>query len=92
MTRILALAAAAFALGACAHLNDPDVQLARADCKIAPLTLASSTGNKPRQVDPLEQRYAEMQLASSEYRWRSYGRNGPFNNVEDALRDCNSAR
>lgn len=92
MTRTFVLAAAALALGACAHLDDPDAKLARADCKIAPLTLASATGGKPRQVDPLEQRYAEMQLASSEYRWRSYGRNGPFNNVEDALRDCSNAR
>jgi hypothetical protein len=92
MQRFLTLAAAALVVAACATL-DSDQQLARADCKVAPLTLASSTGNRPRRVDPLEQRYAEMQLATSEYRWaRSNQALGAFNTVEEALRDCAAAR
>jgi hypothetical protein len=92
MRRTLALFAAALLAGACASL-DSDQPLARADCKVAPLTLASSTGGRPRQVDPLDQRYAEMQLAGSDYRRRQLNQPlGAFNNVEDALRDCANAR
>jgi hypothetical protein len=45
-----------------------------------------------RPIDPLDQRLAEMQLASSDYRFDQLHRRGMFNNnVEDALRDCDRA-
>ena len=67
-------------------------KVAQAECKIAPITTTSMTygSNKAKPVDRLDQRYAEMQLASSNYRFNNLRRNGPaLNNVEDALRDCN---
>jgi hypothetical protein len=40
-------------------------------------------------VSPLDQRYAEMQLASSDYRMRQLAERGMVNNnIEDALRSC----
>jgi|SRR4051812_39079083 hypothetical protein len=72
----------------CAPL-DTDTPVAAADCRIAPVTTASATGGRPRQVDPLDQRYAEMQLATSDYRMKRLQQPlGAMNNVEDALRDC----
>lgn len=90
MKRILLLAAIAITAG-CATTND-NMQLAQADCKVAPVTTASIAGGKPRRVDPLDQRWAEMQLASSDYRFRQLHRYGAFNsNIEEALRDCDRA-
>ena len=67
-----------------------DVQVAQADCKVMPATTTSVAGRKPN-VSPLEQRYAEMQLATSEYRMRQLRERGmAMNNVEDALRDCSA--
>ena len=88
--RHLLAAFAAFALAGCATLQDENaVPVARADCKVAPVTTASATGVRPRRVDPLDQRYAEMQLATSDYRMRRLQQPlGAMNNVEDALRDC----
>ena len=61
----------------------------QADCKVYPVTTASATGVRKPNVSPIEQRYAEMQLANSEYRMRNLRENGyDRNNVEDALRDC----
>ena len=55
-----------------------------------PATTTSVAGRKPN-VSPLEQRYAEMQLATSEYRMRQLRERGmAMNNVEDALRDCSA--
>ena len=86
----LAIAAALLAAG-CATTED--VQLAQADCKVMPVTTMSVTGRKPANVSPLEQRYAQMQLATSEYRMRQLRERGmDMNNVEDALRDCSTAR
>jgi hypothetical protein len=66
----------------------PDTQLAAVDCKVYPATTGSAAGRAPK-VSPIEQRYAEMQLASSDYRMRNLRRNGYLqNNVEDSLRDC----
>ena len=67
-----------------------DVQVAQAECKVLPVTTMSVTGRKPN-VSPIEQRYAEMQLATSEYRMRQMRERGmDMNNVEGALRDCSA--
>ena len=82
----LALAALLLAAGCATQ----DVQVAQADCKVMPATTTSVAGRKPN-VSPLEQRYAEMQLATSEYRMRQLRERGmAMNNVEDALRDCSA--
>lgn len=80
---VLALAAAGCA-------TSGDTQLAAADCKVVPITTASAAGRAPRNVSPIEQRYAEMQLANTEFRRRQLQERGLQGNlVEDALRDCN---
>ncbi|HUP30520.1 MAG TPA: hypothetical protein VM122_10140 [Usitatibacter sp.] len=88
MKRLFSLAAIA-ALGGCATTPD-NMQLADASCKVAPLQVGRLSGtNRPQRVDPLDQRWAEMQLASSDYRFRALARNGAYgSNVEEALRDC----
>ena len=64
-------------------------QVASAECKVQPITTASAAGVRKPQADSLEQRYAEMQLATSDYRFRNLRQQGyNMNNVEDALRDC----
>ena len=74
-------------LAACATSGEP---LAAVECKVYPITTASVAGRKPN-VDSLEQRHAEMQLAASDYRMRNLRQNGyNMNNIEDALRDCNA--
>jgi len=91
MNRITLLAIAAATAAGCAAQGD--VQVAQADCKVAPITTASIAGARPKNVDPLDQRWAEMQLASSDYRLHQLRQRGAFNNnVEDALRDCDRAR
>lgn len=66
----------------------PEARLAQADCRIAPVTTAGVAG-KPKQVDPLERRMAEMHLSSTDYRRRNLDR-GPHDGlVEKAIRDCN---
>ena len=87
---VLAIASTAVAVTGCA--TQGDVQVAQATCKVAPVTIASVAGARPRQVDPLDQRWAEMKLASSDYRFQQLHRNGPFNATEEALRDCDRAR
>jgi PBP1b-binding outer membrane lipoprotein LpoB len=83
---LLAACAAAFLLAGCA--SDPNVQVAKAECKIAPVTTASAAG-KTRPVSDIERRAAEMDLARSQYRFENLARNGMDPNlVEDALRDC----
>src|SRR4051812_49600811 len=87
----LVVATPLLALAGCATVQDP-TPLARADCRIAPITTASATGARPRRADPLDQRYAEMQLATSDYRMRRLQQPlGATSNVEDALRDCGRA-
>jgi hypothetical protein len=88
-TLTILAALSAIAVTGCAT---QDTQLAKADCKIAPLTTTSITGgvgkSKPA-ASSLDERYAEMGLATSGYRMSNLRRNGPANNnVEDALRDC----
>ena len=65
-----------------------DTRVAQAECKVYPMTTASVAGRKPN-VSPIEQRYAEMQLANSEYRQRQLRERGlDSNNIEEALRGC----
>jgi hypothetical protein len=88
MNRPLALCVLAVLAAGCATQGE---QVAQADCKIAPITTASATG-RAKPVSPLEQRYAQMQLASSDFRMRQLAERGLMNNnVEDALRECNNA-
>jgi hypothetical protein len=76
--------------GACATQGE-QVAYNSADCKVYPITTSSATGVRPPAVDSLEQRHAEMQLATSDYRFRNLRQNAyGMNNVEDALRDCNA--
>ena len=85
------LAAALFAAG-CAS-QDVQVSQAPVTCKVAPITTASATDSSAKKpVSALRQREAEMDLASSQYRMQQLNRNGIFNNnVEDALRNCDTA-
>jgi hypothetical protein len=89
MKTLLAVSALAMLAAGCA--TQPD-QVAAVDCKVAPITTYSIAG-RPRPASGIEQRYAEMQLASTEYRRSQLARNGYVNNnLEDALRDCDQAR
>jgi hypothetical protein len=82
-----ALSIAAAALLAGCAMDEPR-QVARADCKVAPVTTRSAV-NKPGNVTELDRRWAEAQLRSSDYRRAQLERNGGVgNNIEDALRDC----
>jgi uncharacterized lipoprotein YajG len=88
MKALLALSAAVLAAGCAAT---PDTQVAAVECKVHPVTIASATGVRRPATSELDQRHAEMQLASSDYRMRNLRQNGyNMNNVEDALRDCNN--
>ena len=89
MKKLLAVSAlAALAAAGCATQGD---YAAQADCKIAPITTAGYAG-RARHVSPIEQRYAEMQLASTDYRLRQLAERGRVNNtVEDAIYDCDKA-
>lgn len=83
----LALIPILVAVAGCA--SQGDTRMAAADCKVVPVTTASAAGRAPRNLSPIEQRYAEMQLANSEYRRRQLQERGLIdNNVEQALRDC----
>jgi tartrate dehydratase alpha subunit/fumarate hydratase class I-like protein len=65
-------------------------KITAADCKVVPITTAGATGRAPRNLSPVEQRAAEMDLARTEYRQRQLRERGiQDNTVEDALRDCN---
>lgn len=87
MNRPTLIALLGLALAGCA--SSGDTRVASADCKVMPLTTASATGRAPKNVSPLEQRWAEMQLANSDYRQRQLQERGMIGNtVEDALRDC----
>jgi len=88
MKSLFAIAALALLAG-CATTTE-NTQVASLDCKVAPMTTASATGVRRASPDSLDQRYAEMQLASSDFRYRQLRERGMVNNtVEDALRDCN---
>lgn len=87
MTRLALFALFGLALAGCASTGDNRV--ASADCKVYPITTASATGRAPKNVSPIEQRWAEMQLAGTDYRQRQLQERGMVGNtLEDALRDC----
>ena len=88
MKSALALVAVGLLAASCA--TEGPAQVAQAECKVAPITTTSMTyGGKAKPVSGIEQRYAEMQLASTHYRMRNLQRNGMTPNlVEDVLRDC----
>jgi hypothetical protein len=86
MKALLALSAVAFAAG-CA--TQGDTQLAQAECKVHPITTDSVTGANRRPTSELDQRWAQAQLAGSDYRMQNLRQNGyNMNNIEDALREC----
>jgi hypothetical protein len=91
MKRLLLLAAVALAAGCASTPDNP--RYADAGCKIVPIQAGRIPGaSRPPPADSIEQRWAEMQLASTDYRFRSLARNGAYNsNVEEALRDCDRA-
>jgi uncharacterized protein len=79
--------ASALVLTACA---DQPTYTAQADCKLAPVTAQAAAGGKPR-MNELDQRMAEMQLATTRYREVQRERNpGYENNIERSLQDCAS--
>ena len=86
--KTLSILAVLLAAAGCA--SDGTATLAQAECKLAPITTTSVTGGSLKKpVNSLDQRYAEMQFASSQYRYANLARNGPGNNTaEEALRDC----
>jgi hypothetical protein len=87
-TAIAASFAAVF-VAACASTPQSAGQLAAADCKVQPIATAS-IGARSRESSSLDQRYAEMQLATSDYRQRQlHSGLGQTGTVEEALRDCN---
>jgi hypothetical protein len=86
MKTLIALTISALALWGCAT-TDSD-QYAQNDCKVAPV-VTTGPGASSR-VSHLDQRYAEMQLATSDYRLRNLQRDPayPTNNLEQSLNDC----
>ena len=87
MTKPAAFALFGLALAGCA--SPGDTQVASAECKVVPITTASASGRAPKNVSAIEQRWAEMQLAGTDYRQRQLQERGMFdNNIEQALRDC----
>ncbi|MEO7744049.1 MAG: hypothetical protein ABIR98_14015 [Usitatibacter sp.] len=87
MTKPALVALFGLALAGCA--SSGDTKVASADCKVVPMTTASVAGRAPKNLSPIEQRWAEMQLAGTEYRQRQLQERGMIDNtVEQALRDC----
>ena len=86
MKILFALSASALVLAACATQPE-ETRVAQADCRVAPIVTADSSLRKGRVTD-LDRRYAEMQLATSDYRLRNLQRNPGQSNLEDALEGC----
>jgi hypothetical protein len=88
MKTVLSLAAATLLVGACATTDN--TQVAQADCKIAPVTTRNvAGGDHLGTYNELDQRFAQMKLATSDYRRQLYEKQGMSpNNVEDALKNC----
>ena len=90
MKSIAAIACVAAAtLAGCAEMG-PNTMMDDARCQLGPTTFTSITGvKKEGPVNKLDQSYAYMQFASSNFRYRSLAVNGPVNNLsEDVLRGC----
>jgi hypothetical protein len=91
MKMIVALSVSAAVLCACADTGD--AQYAQNDCKVAPVvTTTDSSLRKDQRITDLDRRYAEMNLATSDYRLRQLQRNPAYsqNNIEQSLADCAS--
>jgi hypothetical protein len=88
MKLLFTLSASALVLAGCATTEN--AQYAQADCKIAPVTTRNAAGGDHLGTyNELDQRYAQMQLGTSEYRRQLYAKQGMSNNnVEDALKNC----
>jgi hypothetical protein len=91
MKALLGITFVALAAG-CATTAE-NTQLAQAECKVVPMKPGYISGTSPKPArEPLDQTTAELQLASSDYRFRQLSRYGiGNNNIEDALRDCDRA-
>ena len=72
------------ALAGCAA---EETKLARADCKVAPVT-TKSVVNKPGPMTELDRKWAEAQLRSTGYRRQELQRMGGTGAIESALNDC----
>jgi hypothetical protein len=79
-----------FALAGCANqeTKDQPLKMANADCKVLPTRTDSVTGNPPKQVTELQQKFAQADLETSRYRMRNLQTNPANNPLEDALREC----
>ena len=84
--RLTLTAIVLFAVAGCAA--DQPTQVASAECKVMPATTDSATGNAPKHVSDLQQKFAQADLETSRYRMRNLQTNPANNNVEDALRAC----
>ena len=85
---LVSIAFATVFLAGCATAPETD-KIASADCKIQPLQTATTTYGKKRDISEIEQRDAENQLASTDYRTRQLRTPlGQTGSVEQALRDC----
>lgn len=83
---------ALFAVSGCAstETQQQPLKMASADCKVMPATTDSSTGNPPRHVSELQQKFAQADLENSRYRMRNLQANPANNNIEDTLRACDA--
>lgn len=88
MKTMLVLPLSALLAGALAGCAAQDTQVARADCKIAPIT-TKSVVNKPGPMTELDRKWAEAQLRSTDYRRQQLQRTGDTGAIESALNDCN---
>jgi hypothetical protein len=88
LTTLTALAL--FALAGCAEqqAKDQPLKVANADCKIMPTATDSVTGNPPKHVSELQQKFAQADLETSRYRMRNLQTNPANNPIEDAIREC----
>lgn len=79
----LSMLVLAVALAGCAT---QETQVAKADCKVAPVTTRSAV-NKAGPASELERRHAQAQLRSTDY-YRNQLAHNDTSAVVEALRDC----
>ncbi|HXZ47736.1 MAG TPA: hypothetical protein VEG27_01885 [Usitatibacter sp.] len=87
MKTLLALSASALVFAGCA--TAPENQYAQNDeCKLSPVVTAGPAAQA--RVTNLDQRFAEMQLATSDLRLRNLQQNPDtsINNLEQSLNGC----
>jgi hypothetical protein len=90
MKTLLALSLASIAACGCATYDSDSDRYAANDCKVAPVVTTGPAASG--RVTDLDRRYAEMQLATSDYRLRQLQRDPayPTNNIEQSLNGCAS--